>query len=110
MQLIPVTLDANQTFSIVLNGLSMTVTIRWQDIGAGWYMDLYVDESPMLLGSRLNSACGFLASILGSIGGDFVPIPKTTPAEELSRYCWNDTHVLGFLTTAELEEVGLGVF
>ena len=103
MQLIPLSLDTNQTFAIELNGLQMRVDLRWQDIGQGWFMSLYVAGSPVLLNGRLNSASGFLASILHNVGGDFVPLPKTTPAEELSRYCWEDTHVLVFMTNEELE-------
>lgn len=106
---IPITESANQEFSVDIAGRNVRFNLRYQDIGAGWFVDVSIDGVPVLAGSRVNSGARVLGSLALDFEGDFVPIPKGQTAGELLRDSWNNTHVLLYLTDAELQETGLEI-
>lgn len=92
---IRLTNDARQTFRTSLGGVSARLTVWWQPSDAHWYLAVdgvtasarLVERGLPLLGRR------------HAYGGQLYVQGPGVPG----RYAWEQTHVLVFLTDAELE-------
>lgn len=108
MQLIPVTNDARQTFTTVLNGQEIRITMWYQTIGGGWYISLaFVNGTSITNGARLNCSNNVMRSVLSDFVGGIVPVPAAVETSVIGRNGWNATHTLNYFTPDELVQAGL---
>ena len=108
MQVVPITNDARQTFTTIVNGQLLKVTAWYQTVGAGWFVTLEMPDSEVLVqGARLNSQTPVLYGLVNGFNGDLVPTPIKSPYEEIPRQAWGITHQLLYITGSEMEELSL---
>jgi len=107
MQIIPITNDASQIFTVILNNQLMRVSFWYQTIGSGWYMTLeFANSTKVVQGTRINSNSPVLQNKLTAFEGDIIAVPNESPVTEPGRNAWNSTHSLVYLTPEELEDLG----
>ena len=71
-----ITDDADQQFTVILNGRRCTIRIRYNVSIDRWMMDLSIDDKPVLTGRRLVLGTDFLAAYDYGLGSIFV-LPET---------------------------------
>lgn len=110
MQTIPITNDARQTFTTILENQEVRITAWYQDDGDGWYITLeHVDGRVIIQGARLNCSVPLLQDILVDFVGDIVPVPVAIETSILGRNPWGTTHTLSYLTPTEMVQAGFRV-
>ncbi|KAA0970805.1 hypothetical protein FPY71_10035 [Aureimonas fodinaquatilis] len=67
-----VTNDADQQFTVVLNGRRCTIRIRYNVTAERWMMDLSIDDTPVLTGRRLVVGSDLLAAYDFGLGSIFL--------------------------------------
>lgn len=104
MQTIPVTNDARQTFTTVLDGQEVRILLWYAD---AWYISLsYVGGVDIVNGARLNCSTPLMQSILTPFIGDIIPVPSASETSVLGRNAWGTTHILSYLTPQEVTDAG----
>lgn len=76
-----VSTDPDQKFSIILNGLRVTLRLRYNPTNDRWSFDLSLDDQPVLLGRRIVTGCDLLAAYDFGIGMIFAApiVPDANP-------------------------------
>lgn len=104
MQKLPISNEANQTFSTVLNGTELKFHFWYQDIGSGWFCDIEkITGEKIISGARINAMSPLLESTLTDFDGDIVPVALVS--EELGREPWGNTHELVYFTPEEIDDL-----
>ena len=107
MQTIPITNDARQTFLLDLGGQAMRLTAWYQDAGSGWYLTIAFEEGDTVIeGARITSFSPMTQALLNDFEGDILCVTVADSTGEPERQAWNNTHLLLYLTEAELETAG----
>lgn len=107
MQIIPITNDAQQVFTTVLNGQAVRISAWFQTIGNGWYLSVdMIDGTPIIEGTRVNSQSPVFHGLVTEFLGDIIAVPIDTPFVEPVRDAWGVTHNLVYITPEESEELG----
>ena len=110
-QIIPVTNDAYQTFTTVLNSQRVRIGVSYiaDVIGNstnGWYINLtLLSSTPQIitLGEKLVGSQQVARSIVTDFIGSIIVIPTTSPSEDLTTLSpWGDTHQLVYFTPDQL--------
>lgn len=102
MQILPISNEANQVFSTVLNGTELKFHFWYQDIGAGWFCDIEkITGEKIIAGIKINAMSPLLKSVLTDFSGDIIPVALVS--EELGREPWSNTHELIYFTQEEID-------
>ena len=92
--------DQYQTFRSTIGGLSVTFTVRWNDLDETWYMSLSVGTVALLQGIRMVAGPDLLYG-QGVLGGTMWVRPLQADDEsEVGLGGWGATHELVYREAA----------
>lgn len=60
--------EADQQFGLIVNGVRVTIRLRYSTVSEGWSFDLSIDDEPILHGRRIVDGCDLLAPFNLGIG------------------------------------------
>ena len=109
MQILPLSNDFSQIFTTVLENQQVDITIRYQDIGEGWFFSMQFSTGVKIVsGYRINTGSPILKSISSDFLGEIVCVPSIEKTQEPGKdQPWGNTHTLVYLTPDESVEVGI---
>lgn len=108
MQKIPVSTDANQTFKTRLDSQTVSVDLRWQDVGEAWFISVSNADDDIIYvqNKRLNANIFILAQFpLRGFKGGIIAISEKDISDELVRNSFQENFNLYFVTASELNEL-----
>jgi len=113
-QFIPVTNDARQTFTTVLDSQRVRFTIYYLEDKTGngkngWFCNLILlSGTPeiIVLGQRLQTLSQVAKNIVTAFTGQIRVVPISAPSQDLTDSApWESTHALAFFSENEVDEL-----
>lgn len=97
--IVPLTSDARQSMEVTLNGVTLSLVVRWNTEAEGWYVDAYQpDGTAIVIGRRLvtmHSIWSRRTYLEALPVGDLYCVELTGSLAEPGRTAWTDaTHQL----------------
>lgn len=94
MLVLPLTRDPSQTLDIVLDGVRVTLTVRWAPRVGGWFLDARYPGGDYLVAGRQVASFSPLLPPVDGMNGELVCLPAAGRDSEPGLMAWGSTHQL----------------
>lgn len=104
MTIIPVTSEPSQTFEIVLEGQTVTLTFKYQTLSDDWLLGIAREDEPILEGQRLVMGTDMLRAHNFGLGGILL-FAAEEPGKDPGRNDLEDRVEIVHVTEAEIAAI-----